>query len=124
MNRVKSKIVEIETTEIEKCLCSFFFNIISSQFSGFYTGWLFPAAVVGVLVFLYGVLTMNSNTIVVETCQHGDSTSCAPFVKPVTIGSSKIFAPIKELPISSTILEQCSMPFSCLSGVRILLKKF
>ena len=38
-------------------------------FSGFYTGWLFPAALVGVLVFLYGVCTMNSNTIAVETCQ-------------------------------------------------------
>ena len=55
-----------------------FFNIISSQFSGFYTGWLFPAAVVGVLVFLYGVLTMNSNTIAVETCQHGDQYLMCP----------------------------------------------
>ena len=35
---------------------------------GFYTGWLLPAAVVGVLVFMYGVMTMNSNTIAMETC--------------------------------------------------------
>ena len=35
---------------------------------GFYTGWLLPAAVVGVLVFLYGVLTMSTNTIAKETC--------------------------------------------------------
>lgn len=35
---------------------------------GFYTGWLLPAAVVGVLVFMYGVFTMNSNTIAMETC--------------------------------------------------------
>ncbi|PRD34405.1 UNVERIFIED_CONTAM: Anoctamin-7 [Trichonephila clavipes] len=29
---------------------------------GFYTGWLFPAAVVGLAVFLYGVLTMHNDT--------------------------------------------------------------
>ena len=63
---------------IQKKVLSNFFNIISSQFSGFYTGWLFPAAVVGVLVFLYGVLTMNSNTIAVETCQHGDQYLMCP----------------------------------------------
>lgn len=45
---------------------------------GFYTGWLFPAAVVGVLVFLYGVFTMNSNTIAVETCHHGDQYLMCP----------------------------------------------
>lgn len=47
-------------------------------FSGFYTGWLLPAAVVGVLVFLYGVVTMNTNTIAVETCHHGDQFNMCP----------------------------------------------
>ena len=39
---------------------------------GFYTGWLLPAAVVGVIVFLYGVFTMYSNVIANETCDQGD----------------------------------------------------
>ena len=43
--------------------CSLFLSPL-----GFYTGWLLPAAVVGVLVFMYGVMTMNSNTIAMETC--------------------------------------------------------
>ncbi|XP_059085679.1 anoctamin-7-like isoform X3 [Tigriopus californicus] len=45
---------------------------------GFYTGWLLPAAVVGVLVFLYGVLTMNHNTIALETCNNGDQFTMCP----------------------------------------------
>jgi anoctamin-7 len=40
-------------------------------FSGFYTGWLLPAAVVGVLVFLYGVATMDMNQIALEVCNEG-----------------------------------------------------
>ena len=47
-------------------------------FAGFYTGWLLPAAVVGVMVFLYGVFTMNSNTIAVETCSKGDEYRMCP----------------------------------------------
>ncbi|XP_067007730.2 anoctamin-7 isoform X2 [Anabrus simplex] len=35
---------------------------------GFYTGWLLPAAVVGLLVFLYGVCTMHSNRLAIEVC--------------------------------------------------------
>ncbi|KAK3592593.1 hypothetical protein CHS0354_001760 [Potamilus streckersoni] len=35
---------------------------------GFYTAWLLPAAIVGVVVFLYGVFTMNSNTPANEMC--------------------------------------------------------
>ena len=46
--------------------------------TGFYTGWLLPAAVVGVMVFLYGVFTMNSNTIAVETCSKGDEYRMCP----------------------------------------------
>ena len=37
----------------------------------FCAGWLLPAAVVGVFVFLYGVLTMSSNVVADETCQSG-----------------------------------------------------
>ncbi|XP_049779598.1 anoctamin-7-like isoform X7 [Schistocerca gregaria] len=35
---------------------------------GFYTGWLLPAAVVGLLVFMYGVCTMHSNRLAKEVC--------------------------------------------------------
>ncbi|XP_071455005.1 anoctamin-7-like [Hetaerina americana] len=35
---------------------------------GFYTGWLLPAAVVGLLVFLYGVATMGWNRPAQEVC--------------------------------------------------------
>ena len=43
------------------------------DFSGFYTGWLLPAAVVGVLVFLYGVATMDMNQIALEVCNEGSN---------------------------------------------------
>ncbi|XP_039275629.1 LOW QUALITY PROTEIN: anoctamin-7-like [Nilaparvata lugens] len=35
---------------------------------GFYTGWLLPAALVGLLVFLYGVATMQSDRLAMEIC--------------------------------------------------------
>ncbi|XP_074654198.1 anoctamin-7-like [Tubulanus polymorphus] len=35
---------------------------------GFYTAWLLPASIVGLLVFLYGVVTMYDNPIANETC--------------------------------------------------------
>jgi hypothetical protein len=41
-------------------------------FSGFYTGWLLPAAIVGLLVFLYGVATMDMNQIALEVCNEGN----------------------------------------------------
>ncbi|KAF2366911.1 Anoctamin dimerization domain [Trinorchestia longiramus] len=36
---------------------------------GFYTGWLLPAAVVGLIVFLYGLVTINLNIPAVEICE-------------------------------------------------------
>ncbi|KAL7635519.1 UNVERIFIED_CONTAM: hypothetical protein RMT77_014588 [Armadillidium vulgare] len=36
---------------------------------GLYTGWLLPASIVGVLVFLYGVFTINLNTPANEICE-------------------------------------------------------
>ena len=45
---------------------------------GFYTGWLLPAAVVGVLVFLYGVITMNYNQVALEVCTEGHNFVMCP----------------------------------------------
>ncbi|KAF6210699.1 hypothetical protein GE061_013806 [Apolygus lucorum] len=36
---------------------------------GFYTAWLLPAAMVGLVVFLYGVVTMHSNKLAVDVCE-------------------------------------------------------
>jgi hypothetical protein len=36
--------------------------------AGFYTGWLLPAALLGLLVFLYGFFTMEENVIAQEVC--------------------------------------------------------
>ena len=35
---------------------------------GFYTGWLLPAALVGLAVFAYGLLTLDNNSIAAEVC--------------------------------------------------------
>jgi len=35
---------------------------------GFYTGWLLPAAIVGLAVFLYGMATLDQNVIAQEVC--------------------------------------------------------
>ncbi|XP_008469599.2 anoctamin-7-like [Diaphorina citri] len=45
---------------------------------GFYTGWLLPAAIVGLLVFLYGVVTMNTNRVAHEICTTGDDITMCP----------------------------------------------
>nr|KAG5698674.1 hypothetical protein BaRGS_022562 [Batillaria attramentaria] len=45
---------------------------------GFYTAWLLPAAVVGVLVFLYGVFTFNANVPANEICDSGDEYNMCP----------------------------------------------
>ncbi|XP_043227614.1 anoctamin-7-like [Amphibalanus amphitrite] len=37
---------------------------------GFYTGWLLPAAVIGLLVFMYGVITINRNDVANEICDN------------------------------------------------------
>ncbi|GAB6018699.1 Anoctamin-7 [Chamberlinius hualienensis] len=38
---------------------------------GYYTGWLFPASIVGLLVFFFGLVTMNTNTVAREVCESG-----------------------------------------------------
>jgi hypothetical protein len=35
---------------------------------GFYTGWLLPAALVGLAVFLYGLCTLDQNVSAQEVC--------------------------------------------------------
>ncbi|KAL8574872.1 hypothetical protein ACOMHN_044894 [Nucella lapillus] len=45
---------------------------------GFYTAWLLPASVVGVLVFLYGVFTMSENEPANEICHSGDEYTMCP----------------------------------------------
>ena len=35
---------------------------------GFYTGWLLPAAIVGLGVFLYGLFTLDQNVSAREVC--------------------------------------------------------
>ena len=35
---------------------------------GFYTGWLLPAALVGLAVFLYGLFTLDQNVSAQEVC--------------------------------------------------------
>ena len=50
------------------CCCWRRNDIIFSSFSGFYTGWLFPPAVLGLCVFLYGLFTLAQNVIAQEVC--------------------------------------------------------
>ncbi|XP_054265899.1 anoctamin-7-like isoform X2 [Macrosteles quadrilineatus] len=45
---------------------------------GFYTGWLLPAALVGVVVFMYGVFTMHNNRLAVEVCNSRGSYKMCP----------------------------------------------
>ncbi|XP_029911758.1 anoctamin-7 [Myripristis murdjan] len=45
---------------------------------GFYTAWLLPAAVVGTLVFVAGVMSMGTNTPAKEICESGDSYLMCP----------------------------------------------
>ncbi|ELT94351.1 hypothetical protein CAPTEDRAFT_102977, partial [Capitella teleta] len=45
---------------------------------GFYTAWLLPAAAVGFFVFLYGLLTMDTNTVAAQTCNSGKEFKMCP----------------------------------------------
>ena len=52
-------------------LGKFFLLRESSHFqmlTGFYTGWLLPAALVGLIVFLYGLFTLDHNVSAQEVC--------------------------------------------------------
>ncbi|XP_052821331.1 anoctamin-7-like isoform X2 [Mya arenaria] len=52
---------------------------------GFYTAWLLPAAVVGVIVFLYGVFTMYDNIPANEICESNKTYKMCPLCEE-TIG--------------------------------------
>ncbi|XP_054152874.1 anoctamin-7-like [Oppia nitens] len=45
---------------------------------GFYTSWLIPASIVGVLVFLYGLFSINSDIPSQEICQSGQQYRMCP----------------------------------------------
>ncbi|KAG1673584.1 Anoctamin-7 [Nymphon striatum] len=45
---------------------------------GFYTGWLLPAAIVGFLVFLYGICTMRNDIPSSELCESGPQFKMCP----------------------------------------------
>ncbi|XP_071805563.1 anoctamin-7-like isoform X2 [Asterias amurensis] len=49
---------------------------------GFYTGWLLPASVVGLLVFLYGLATMGTNVPAQEICNSGGEFKMCPQCDP------------------------------------------
>ena len=68
---MKLRLIDYPQMHIQSHLCLF-------GFSGFYTGWLLPAAVVGVLVFLYGVVTMNYNQVAIEVCEEGHNFNMCP----------------------------------------------
>ncbi|XP_008293494.1 anoctamin-7 [Stegastes partitus] len=48
---------------------------------GFYTAWLLPAAVVGTLIFVSGVMSMGNNTPAKEICSSGASYLMCPLCK-------------------------------------------
>uniref|UniRef100_A0AAQ5YTP4 Anoctamin n=1 Tax=Amphiprion ocellaris TaxID=80972 RepID=A0AAQ5YTP4_AMPOC len=48
---------------------------------GFYTAWLLPAAVVGTLIFVSGVMSMGNNTPAKEICSSGVSYRMCPLCK-------------------------------------------
>ncbi|KAK2151236.1 hypothetical protein LSH36_371g01017 [Paralvinella palmiformis] len=45
---------------------------------GFYTAWLLPASIMGLLVFLYGLITFNRNVVAQETCNSGNQFKMCP----------------------------------------------
>ncbi|KAJ8319968.1 hypothetical protein KUTeg_001555 [Tegillarca granosa] len=45
---------------------------------GFYTAWLLPAAIVGIIVFVYGVLTLGNNTPANDVCSSGEKYKMCP----------------------------------------------
>ncbi|XP_077998551.1 anoctamin-7-like isoform X2 [Glandiceps talaboti] len=38
---------------------------------GFYTAWLLPSSIIGLIVFIFGIVTINDNTPAQEICNHG-----------------------------------------------------
>lgn len=67
---------------------------------GWYTGMLIPAALVGVFVFLYGLLTMDSSQISKEICEANTTIMCPMCeenCEPWTLSDSCVYAKVTHL---------------------------
>ena len=102
---------------------------------GFYTGWLLPAALVGLGVFIYGLVTLDQNSIANEICRPEAykyeiiniipvvdiilASLCALSVKSAQLGLCTRSVDIPRYLTYLIILVLSSMLFSCPSGVRL-----
>nr|XP_020480966.1 anoctamin-3-like isoform X2 [Monopterus albus] len=67
---------------------------------GWYTGMLIPAALVGVLVFLYGLFTMDSSQVSKEICEANTTIMCPmceETCEPWTLSDSCVYAKVTHL---------------------------
>ncbi|XP_043853426.1 anoctamin-7-like isoform X1 [Dromiciops gliroides] len=64
---------------------------------GFYTAWLLPAAIVGTLVFLSGLLTMSTNTPAEEICASGDTFVMCPLCATCATWNISEICPMAKL---------------------------
>ncbi|XP_061424139.1 anoctamin-7 isoform X1 [Lethenteron reissneri] len=78
---------------------SYFGEKIAIYFSwlGFYTGWLLPAAVVGTLVFLTGLMSMSTNTPAEEICSSGHKFLMCPLCDACTVWKLSDICPMAKL---------------------------
>ncbi|RDD44213.1 Anoctamin-7, partial [Trichoplax sp. H2] len=49
---------------------------------GFYTSWLLPAAIVGFIIFMIGILSMGSNPVAAQVCEGGKTIKMCPICSP------------------------------------------
>ncbi|XP_041094151.1 anoctamin-7-like isoform X2 [Polyodon spathula] len=64
---------------------------------GFYTSWLVPASLAGVLVFVYGALTLSSDVPVAELCESGDTFKMCPLCDSCKIWNLSIACNLTKL---------------------------
>uniref|UniRef100_G3WB35 Anoctamin n=1 Tax=Sarcophilus harrisii TaxID=9305 RepID=G3WB35_SARHA len=64
---------------------------------GFYTAWLLPAAIVGTLVFLSGLLTMGTNTPAEEICSSGGTFVMCPLCATCATWNISEICPMAKL---------------------------
>ncbi|KAK6478013.1 anoctamin-7-like [Huso huso] len=64
---------------------------------GFYTSWLVPASLVGILVFMYGALNVSSDIPVAELCESGDTFKMCPLCDNCEIWSLSIACKLTKL---------------------------
>ncbi|XP_058870532.1 anoctamin-7-like [Acipenser ruthenus] len=64
---------------------------------GFYTSWLVPASLVGILVFIYGALNVSSDIPVAELCESGDTFKMCPLCDNCEIWSLSIACKLTKL---------------------------